>query len=127
MVGQQPTAAGHRLRDAVRVGTVEVDPDAERIRQVRWLVDPLGLGNQQETILQRPGDPRNFPFMPLKPGQPPLMRRADAGDQRWIHAHGLPHTADSSGFAGYTRDDLSAIVGAGNQACTSRPLHEQNH
>ena len=42
--------------------------------------------------------------MVLKPGQPLPMGGADARDQRWIHAHDLPHTADTHGFSGSQKD-----------------------
>lgn len=84
MIGQQPAAAGHGFGDTIWVGAVQVNPDAQGIGQVRGLVDPLGLGDQQLPILQGTGDPRGFPFMVLKPGQPLPMGEADAYDQRWV-------------------------------------------
>ena len=82
MIRQQPATAGRRDGHAVRVGAVEVDPDAERVVQVPGLVDLPLPGDQQQVIWrQRPGERGEFSLVLLEPCEAVLVRRTDPRDQ----------------------------------------------
>jgi hypothetical protein len=91
---QQPAAPGRRYRHAILIPAIELDLDAERIRQISGLVDSFPGGDQLSTCQPPSGGRRDLALVVLKPGKTVPVLRTDSRDQLGIHAHALSQTTD---------------------------------
>src|ERR1039457_345265 len=114
---QQPAAPWRQYRHAVLVRAVELDLDAERVRQISGLVDPLRRGDQTQATVQRRGSRSDITLMLLEPCKAAPVLGTDPRDQLRIHAHALPQTTDKS------EASVLALIRCRYQ--TSRPLRDE--